>query len=87
VAGRSRGAWGDGFRVEADAYFVVGEHTIASSLLRGRGRQSDVDVAMAATGLATWRDGLCVFHKSYVEKQDALSDLGVSEDELEPIDP
>jgi len=80
-------AWGGGFRVEANAYFDLGEHTLVFAVLRGRGGQSGVEVAMPATGVARWRDGLCVFHKAYVQKEDALRDLGVSEDELEPTEP
>jgi hypothetical protein len=35
----------------------------------------------------TWREGLVVYGKSYIRREDALSDLGVSGDELEPIEP
>jgi hypothetical protein len=34
-----------------------------------------------------WRDGLAVHMKAYAHREDALRDLGVSEDQLEPIDP
>ena len=34
-----------------------------------------------------WRDGLMVYGKAYVHREDALRDLGVSEDALEPIAP
>jgi hypothetical protein len=34
-----------------------------------------------------WRDGLGVYWKGYVHREDALRDLGISEDELEPIAP
>jgi hypothetical protein len=34
-----------------------------------------------------WCDGLCVYFKGYADREDALRDLGLSEDELEPIDP
>jgi hypothetical protein len=34
-----------------------------------------------------WRDGLCVYGKQYAHREDALRDLGVSEDALEPIAP
>jgi hypothetical protein len=37
--------------------------------------------------VAKWRDGLAIYYKSYVNREDALRDLGVSEDELEPIAP
>jgi hypothetical protein len=34
-----------------------------------------------------WRDGLAVYFKGYVHREDALKDLGVAEDALEPIAP
>ena len=80
-------SWGGEFRVEAQAYFDFGEHTLVSAVLHGRGGQSGVDVAMPATGIATWRDGLCVAHKAYPLKEEALRQLGVTEDSLEPIAP
>jgi hypothetical protein len=33
------------------------------------------------------RDGLIVYMKSYVSKEEALSDLGVSEDALDAVSP
>lgn len=33
------------------------------------------------------RDGLGVYLKVYTHREDALRDLGISEDELQPIDP
>ena len=41
----------------------------------------------AEAHLFRWRDGLIVYFKAYAHKAHALSDLGVSEDELEPIQP
>ena len=80
-------SWGGEFRVEPEAFFDLGEQTLVFGVLRGRGEQSGVEVAMPATGVATWRDGLCVSHKAYVHREDALGDLGVSEAGLEPIAP
>jgi ketosteroid isomerase-like protein len=80
-------SWGGEFRVELEAFFDLGESTLVFAVLHGRGGQSGVAVAMPATGVATWRDGLCVFHKAYAHREDALSDLGLSEDALEPIEP
>ena len=34
-----------------------------------------------------WRNGLTVTFRAYADQQDALSDLGVSEDAVERIDP
>jgi len=80
-------AWGDELRVEPEAYFDLGEHTITFHVLHGRGRQSGADVAMPAAHLCRWRDALIVYFKGYAQQEDALRDLGVSEDALEPIAP
>jgi ketosteroid isomerase-like protein len=77
--------WGDGFRVEPETFFDLGEDTLVFSVLHGRGRQSGVDVAMPNAQVATLRDGLIVYMKVYIHREDALRDLGVSEDALEPI--
>jgi len=42
---------------------------------------------MGLTQVARWRDDLLVYFKSYRQREDALSDLGVSAHELEPIEP
>jgi hypothetical protein len=34
-----------------------------------------------------WRDGLVVYFKAYADREDALSDLGVSADAPQPIAP
>jgi ketosteroid isomerase-like protein len=79
-------AWGE-IRNEPEAYFDLGEHTLVFYVLRARGRHSGAEVAMLAALVARWRDGLIVYMKSYSNREDALCDLGVSEDELEPIEP
>jgi ketosteroid isomerase-like protein len=80
-------AWGNDIRIEPKAYFDLGEHALAFNTFHGRGRQSGAEVAMPVALLARWRDGLIIHMRSYANRQDALSDLGVSEDELEPIQP
>ena len=79
--------WGDEIRLEAETYFDLGEHTLVFGNLHGRGRHSNVEVAMPVTQVARWREDLVVYLKSYAHGEDALRDLDVSEDELEPIDP
>ena len=79
--------WGDEFLIEPQAFFGLGEHTLAFTVLHARGRQSGAEVTIPAAQVARWRDGLCVHFKAYAHREDALNDLGVSEDELEPIDP
>jgi hypothetical protein len=80
-------AWGGEIRLEPEAYFDLGQHTLAFHVLHGRGRHSGAEVAMPVAHLVRWRDDLAIYFKAYAQREDALSDLGVSEDELEPIDP
>src|SRR5947208_1515684 len=80
-------AWGEVIRVEPEAYFDLGEQTLAFYMLQGRGRQSGVETTMPLTLIARWREGLMVYFRAYTRREDALRDLGVSEDELEPIAP
>ena len=42
---------------------------------------------MPAAHLHRWRHGLIAYFKGYADREDALNDLGVLEDELEPIEP
>jgi ketosteroid isomerase-like protein len=80
-------AWGDEIRVDSEAYFDLGEHTLSFQVVHGRGRHSGAEVAMPAAHVFRWRDGLIVYFKAYAHRQDALTDLHLSEDELEPIAP
>ena len=82
-----RDVWGDEIRLDPERYFDLGDRVLVFALLRGRGGQSGVDVTMAGAHVTRWRDGLLVYAKGYSHREDALSDLGVSLDDLEPIDP
>ena len=80
-------AWGDEIRMEPEAYFDLGESTLTFLLLHGHGRQSGAEVTMPIAQEVRWRGGLCVYFKSHADRDDALRELDVSEEELEPIDP
>jgi ketosteroid isomerase-like protein len=80
-------AFGDEIRVEPEAYFDLGEKTLAFMVLHARGRHSAADVAMRGAQVIAWRAGLLVYWESYADRHDALRDLGVCEDELQPIAP
>lgn len=80
-------AWGDTLRIESEAFFDVGEHTLSFYVLHGRGRQSGAEVAMPGAAVARWRAGLAVYWRNYIHREDALRDLGVLEDALHPIAP
>jgi ketosteroid isomerase-like protein len=82
----SEHAWGE-IRIDPEAYFDLGEHTLSFYVLHACGRRSGVEVARPIAQVARWRDGLIVYLKPYRDREEALRDLGVSEDELEPIDP
>jgi ketosteroid isomerase-like protein len=79
-------AWEE-IRGEPEAFYDLGEQTLMFSTLHARGRQSGADVTMFNAVVARWRDSLCVDLKVYVRREDALTDLGVSEVALEPIAP
>lgn len=80
-------AWGDDFRVEPEAFFDLGQHTLLFYVVHGRGRESGAEVAMPGAQVCRWRGGLLVYAKAYVHREEALRDLGISEDGLEPIQP
>ena len=79
--------WGKEIRLEIDAYFDVGEHVLTIYEMHGQGQHSGVEVAMSPAAVSRWREGLMVYTKVYTHREDALRDLGVSENELEPISP
>ena len=79
--------WGDEFRVQPEAFFDLGENTLMFSVLHGRGHKTGVDVPMANAQVARLRDGLIVYVKVYIHREDALRDLDASEDALEPLAP
>jgi ketosteroid isomerase-like protein len=80
-------AWGDEIFNAPEAYFDLGEYTLVFHVLHGRGRHSGVKVNMPVAHVFRWRDGLLVYSRLYVHREDALRDLGVSADALEPIAP
>jgi ketosteroid isomerase-like protein len=80
-------AWGEQIRAEPEVYFDLGEQTLVFYVLRGRGKHSGAEVAMEVAAVATWREDLIVHLMTYAHRQNALSDLGVTEDKLEPIAP
>jgi hypothetical protein len=66
---------------------ATGEQSLAFAVLQGRGKQSGVEVALSTAQVLRWRDGLCIHFETYAHREDALRDLGVSEDALKPIAP
>jgi ketosteroid isomerase-like protein len=77
-------AWGE-IRNTPEALFDLGESTLVFGVLSGHGRHSGVQATMPVAFVFRWRDELLVYIKVYAHREDALSDLGLSEAELEPI--
>jgi ketosteroid isomerase-like protein len=80
-------AWGDDIRLEPELYFDLGEQTLSYHVVHGRGKHSRAVVEMPMVAVFGWRDGLLVYFKGYTDREGALRELGVSEDELDPIEP
>ena len=79
-------AWEE-LRAEPEEYFDLGEQTLEFFVIHGRGRHSGAGVAIQGATVSRWREGMRVYAKTYAQREEALSELGVSEDELEPIAP
>jgi ketosteroid isomerase-like protein len=79
-------AW-EGLRAEPDAYFDLGERTLAFYVLRARGKQSGLELALPIAALVNWREDLALAWTTYDNREDALGDLGISEDALDAIAP
>jgi ketosteroid isomerase-like protein len=79
-------AWKE-IRAEPEAFYDLGEQTLGFTTLHARGRQSGAEVKMFNAVVAKWRDDLCVDLRNYLDRKDALRELGICEDALEPIVP
>jgi hypothetical protein len=66
---------------------ALNDVTLMFYVVHGRGQQSGAEVAMPGAQVGRWRDGLLVYAKAYPRREDALRDLGVSEDALEQSPP
>ena len=80
-------AWGEQIRLQPEAYFDLGEYLLTFFVYHARGEHSGAGVAMPAASVAQSRDGLVTHLTAYLDRAHALRDLGVTEDELEPIAP
>jgi ketosteroid isomerase-like protein len=78
-------AWGDEVRAEPEAYFDLGDRILAFHTLRGEGKNSGASVVMPVALIVQWREDRVVYLKAFASRQDALTELGVSEGELRPI--
>ena len=79
-------AWGSEIRVEPERYFDCGEDLLMFWIVHGRGSHSGAEVAMPGALVTRWRDNRMTYWRSYARREDALRDLGVTEEDLKPID-
>jgi len=79
--------WGEEIRLQAERHFDLGDETLTFHVVHGRGSHSGAQVAMPGALVTRWRDGRIACWRSYAHRDDALRDLGVTENELEPIAP
>jgi hypothetical protein len=75
------------FAPSSRRFVDLGEDMLVFTVLQGRGRQSGVEVELPAAMIVRSRDGRLVYFKGYGHREDALKELDVSEDALEPITP
>jgi ketosteroid isomerase-like protein len=78
-------AWAD-VHAKEETYFDRGDDVLAFYTLRGRGRRSGVEVEMANALVATWSNGTMTHFRVFAHREDALAELGLTEDQLEAID-
>jgi ketosteroid isomerase-like protein len=71
-------------RVEVEAIYEVDSDVLLFTVLHGRGRQSGSEAALPGALVMRAREGLVVYFKAFGHREDALAELGVSEDELGP---
>ena len=81
------GTWGDDVWVEVETYFDLGDDVLVHFVLHGQGLQGGMPAAMPSALAATWRNGAILSFKVFAHREDALAELGLSEDELVPIAP
>ena len=75
-------AWDD-MEISGETYFDLGDDVLIFYVLAGRRpAESGVEVGMENALVATWRDGRMTYFKVFRERDEALSELGLSHDAL-----
>ncbi len=74
-------------RIVPEGYVDLGDSTLSLHSFEGRGQLSGAGVAAPAAHVCRWRDGLVVYFKGYLRREEAFAELGISEDSVERIEP
>jgi uncharacterized protein len=69
----------DDFRVEPREFIDAGENVVVPHMVRGRGKESGVEVELPSTSVNTVRDGLVTASRMYRDHGQALEAAGLSE--------
>lgn len=80
-------SWGEEISLEPEAHFDLGDRVFTLLVYRARGERSGADVAMPAAAVGALRDGRFTYIRAYSDREAALRDLGLTADDLDPIDP
>jgi hypothetical protein len=70
-----------------EAFFDLDEYTLVYTVLSGKGQHSGVESELPVAAVVGFRNGLIVYYRGHIHREDALRELGVSDDELQPIYP
>ena len=74
----------DGFTVAPREIAVAGDHVVLESDVSGRGRASGVDISTRLTIVWNVRGALLAWGATYFNRDEALTAVGLTEEELEP---
>ena len=80
-------AWAGGIRLETEAMFDLDDQVLSYAVMYARGLGSGAEASLPITQVWRFKAGRVAYLKTYIERDEALRDLGVSEDALQPVPP
>jgi ketosteroid isomerase-like protein len=72
-------AWEGGVRVEGTDYIAAGDYVVAREEHRGRGKHSELEIAMVIWSVSLVREGRIVHRDEFFDRAEALEAVGLSE--------
>ena len=80
-------AWAGGIHLDTEAMFDLDEHVLSYAVMHARGIGSGAEASLPIAQIWRFNAGRVIYLKTYIERDEALRDLGVSEEALEPARP
>ena len=74
----------DDFSIAIEEIFDAGEEVVVFLHYRGRGKESGAAVALQMAHVLTFKDGLAVRLRQYLDRAEALEAAGMSEQDAHP---